>query len=363
MEIKTALVEEQGAGIKIVSARLDEPKHSEVLVRIAATGICHTDLAGRDGGVSPYPLALGHEGAGIVEKVGSGVTSVSPGDHVVIGFSSCGHCHNCQDGHPGMCFEFNRLNFGGKFKDGTCRIHTDDGREVSSFFGQSSLSTYAVADERNVVKVDKEVDIRLLEPLGCGMMTGAGTVLNFLKPKFGESIAVFGAGGVGLAAVMAAKIIGMKHIVAVDIFDNRLALAEELGATATVNSKNSDVPKAVKALCPHGIDYAVDTTGVAPVFKTALSSLKFGGKLAAVGIGGDVTLNIMQDILAEAKTVSGVVEGDSVPQIFIPQLVDYYKKGLFPFDKLIKFYDYADINQAIADSLSGEVIKPVIVMP
>lgn len=195
MEIKTALVEEQGAGIKIVSARLDEPKHSEVLVRIAATGICHTDLAGRDGGVSPYPLALGHEGAGIVEKVGSGVTSVSPGDHVVIGFSSCGHCHNCQDGHPGMCFEFNRLNFGGKFKDGSCRIHTGDGREVSSFFGQSSLSTYAVADERNVVKVDKEVDIRLLGPLGCGMMTGAGTVLNFLKPKFGESIAVFGAGG------------------------------------------------------------------------------------------------------------------------------------------------------------------------
>ena len=362
MEIKTAFVKEQGADIEIVSAQLDEPKNSEVLIKIAASGICHTDLAGRDAGVSPYPLALGHEGAGIVEKVGAGVTSVQAGDHVIIGFSSCGHCESCLDGHPGMCFEFNRLNFGGKLKDGSCRIHTCDGQEVSSFFGQSSLSTYVVADERNVVKVDKDVDIRLLGPLGCGMMTGAGTVLNFFQPKFGESIAIFGTGGVGLAAVMAAKIIGMKHIVAVDIFDNRLELAQELGATEVINSKNNNVVDSIKTFCPYGMDYAIDTTGVPVVFKAALASLKFGGKLAAVGIGGDVSLNIMQDILAEAKTISGVVEGDSVPQIFIPQLIDYYKKGLFPFDKLIKFYDYANINQAIADSLSGEVIKPVVVM-
>ncbi|MGT2908185.1 NAD(P)-dependent alcohol dehydrogenase [Streptococcus dentiloxodontae] len=362
MDIKTAYVKEQGASIEIIEASLDEPKTSEVLVEIVASGICHTDLAGRDGGVTPYPVALGHEGAGIVKKVGFGVTSVEIGDHVVLGFSSCGHCDSCLTGHPGMCFHFNDLNFGGHLKDGSSRIHFHDGQEISSFFGQSSLSTYVVADERNVVKVDKDVDLRLLGPLGCGIMTGSGTVLNFLKPQFGQSLVIFGTGGVGLSAIMAAKIVGLNHIIAVDIFDNRLQLAKELGATEVINSKTDDAISLIKSLCPNGVDYAIDTTGVPAVFKTAIDSLKFGGQLAAIGIGGDVTLNIMGDILSEAKTISGVVEGDSVPQIFIPQLINYYKKGLFPFDKLIKFYDFQDIDTAITDSLSGQVIKPIVLI-
>jgi len=362
MKIKTAGVTHAGDPLKIVEAQLDEPKVNEVLVKIVSTGVCHTDAVGRDSGTTPFPVALGHEGAGIVERVGSGVQTVQPGDHVVLSFSYCGHCANCLAGHPGMCEHFNELNFEGANHDGSHRLHTVDGEDISVFFGQSSFADYVVADQNNVVKVDADVDLRFLGPLGCGIQTGAGTVLNYIHPQFGDSIAVFGAGAVGLSAIMAAKIAGMAHIIAVDIFDNRLALAKELGATEVINSKTENAEEKIREIVAQGLDYTIDTTGVSPVIKTAIHVLKPAGECVLVGVGGDFTFNIMGDLLSESKKLSGVVEGDAVPQLFIPQLVEYYKRGMFPFDKLVKFFDFDQINEAFAASKDGSVLKPVVVL-
>lgn len=360
MQIKTAYADGQSANLQIIDAQLDDPRDNEVLIKMVATGICHTDAAGRDGQTTPLPVALGHEGAGIVERVGASVQGVVPGDHVVLSFAYCGHCANCLAGHPGMCLHFNDLNFGGHHYDGTHRIHTLAGHPLSTFFGQSSFSTYTVVDQHNVVKVDPDVDLRLLGPLGCGIQTGAGTVLNYLQPQFGESLVIFGTGAVGLSAMMAAKIAGVDHIVAVDIFDNRLALAQELGATETINSRTTDVEAAVREILPGGADYTIDTTGVTPVVKSAIHVLRPGGTCALVGIGGDITLNLMSDLMAEGKQLAGVIEGDAIPQLFIPKLVTYYQQGRFPFDKLVKFFDFDQINAGFAASKDGSVLKPIV---
>ncbi|MFT8414072.1 MAG: NAD(P)-dependent alcohol dehydrogenase [Oenococcus oeni] len=360
MKIKTAVASTKGQPLVVTEAVLDEPKANEVLVEIKATGVCHTDAAGRDLAVTPYPVALGHEGAGIVKKIGSAVTTVKPGDHVVLSFAHCGKCVNCLSGHPANCIHLNELCFGGSNYDGSYRIHDLEGKDISTFFGQSSFSDYSVADEHNVVKVDKTVDINLLGPLGCGFQTGAGAVLNYLKPKFGSSIVIFGTGAVGLAALMAAKIENLNHIIAVDIHDNRLSIAKELGASEVINSKKEDVEAAIEKIIPGGADYTIDTTGVAAVIKNAVHVLKAAGKCIFLGMTGDVTFNIQEEVMGEAKQLIGIVEGDSVPQLFIPQLIDYYKKGLFPFDKLVKFYNFKDINQAFTDSATGEVIKPIV---
>ena len=360
MKIQTAVATSKTKPLQIIEANLDEPKTNEVLVKMVASGVCHTDAVGHDSGLTPYPVALGHEGSGIVEKVGAGVTTVQPGDHVVLSFSYCGHCQNCLSGHPGMCVKFNELNFGGANYDGSHRLHTLDGENLSVFFGQSSFSTYCVAHENNVVKVDPDVDLKMLGPLGCGIQTGAGTVLNYIHPRLGDSIVVFGAGAVGLSAIMAAKIAGCEHIIALDIYDNRLELAKKLGATETINSQGIDPDYEIRKIIPEGVDYCLDTTGVSSVILSALHSLHPGGECILIGVGHELTLNVMDDLLVEAKKLSGVVEGDSVPQLFIPKLIEYYKKGMFPFDELIKYYDFDDINEAFADSKNGTILKPII---
>ncbi|SFS72654.1 NAD(P)-dependent alcohol dehydrogenase [Paenibacillus sp. 453mf] len=359
MKIRAAVTQGQGQEFVIEDIDLAEPKSNEVLVKIIATGVCHTDAVARDAAIAPLPAVLGHEGAGIVEKIGDNVKNVKPGDHVVLSFAHCGHCQNCLTGHPSVCETFNELNFGGVNDDYTHRL-SKDGTELSTFFGQSSFGTFAVSHERNVVKVDEDVDLVLLGPLGCGIQTGAGTVLNKLQPKFGASIAIYGAGAVGLSAIMAAKIAGCKNIIAVDVYDNRLELAKELGATHLLNGKKVDIVKEIKEITKGGTEYAVDTTGVPPVIRQSLKALRSLGIVAIVGVTPEMNIDIHNDLMAEGKTMIGVIEGDSVPQIFIPQLIEYYKKGLFPFDKLVKFYDFNQINEAFAASKSGEVLKPIL---
>jgi aryl-alcohol dehydrogenase len=359
MKIKAAVTHGQGEDFKIEEVELAEPKANEVLIKIVASGVCHTDAVARDLGLTPYPVVLGHEGSGIVEKVGAGVKTIEPGDHVVLSFASCGHCENCLTGHPTVCTEFNDLNFGGKMEDDTHRLHQHD-HELSTFFGQSSFGTYAVANERNVVKVDKDVDLALLGPLGCGIQTVSGTVLNRLKPDFGTSIAVYGTGAVGLSGIMAAKITGCRHIIAIDIHDSRLEKAKELGATHVINSKNEDVVERIQEITDGGVHYGLETTGVPVVVRQGLRALRPLGTLAIVGVTPEMEINVHEEIMAEGKTMVGVIEGDAVPQLFIPQLVDYYKNGMFPFDKLVEFYDFSDINQAFEDSKKGLAIKPIV---
>lgn len=287
----------------------------------------------------------------------------------MLGPAYCGECAQCLAGNPAACERTFELNFSGKNGHGVTPIHTEDGQDVSQFFGQSSFSTYTVANFRNVTKVPNDVDLTLLGPLGCGLMTGAGSVLNSLNPESGSSIAVFGTGAVGMAGLMAAKIAGATTIIAVDINDDRLALAKELGATHTINSMKVDAVEEIRNLTDGGMNYTFETTGVTDVTLQALQALqalralRVKGVMGAVAVGKkDLTLNITNEIVVKAATIMGIVEGDAVPQLFIPKMIEFYKQGMFPFDKLIKKYKFEEAEQAFADSKSGKTIKPVIVM-
>lgn len=359
MKITAAVTAAQGADFALQEVDLAAPKDNEVLVKLVATGVCHTDAVARDLAIAPLPAVLGHEGAGIVEALGAGVKDLAVGDHVVMSFAHCGGCGNCLTGHPTVCSTFNPLNFGGVADDYTTRL-SHNGQPLATFFGQSSFGTYAVAHQRNVVKVDKDVDVALLGPLGCGIQTGAGTVLNRLRPEFGSSMVVYGCGAVGMSAIMAAKIAGCETIIAVDVHESRLALALELGATHAFNGSKVDVVAEIKKVTSGGSHYAIESTGVPKVVKQSLQALRPLGTCAIVGVTPEMPIDIHNDIMAEGKTMVGVIEGDSVPRVFIPQLVSYFKAGRFPFDKLVKFYKFEDINQAFEDSKNGSTIKPIL---
>ncbi|WP_309245220.1 NAD(P)-dependent alcohol dehydrogenase [Clostridium sp. CF012] len=326
MLIKAAVIYEKGNEFSIEDVELAEPKYNEVLVKIIATGVCHTDAVVRDQLIpTPLPIVLGHEGAGIIEKLGHGVTGFEVGDHVAISFSSCGCCNNCLEGHVYLCENFNELNFGGIMNDKTTRLSKDN-KDISTLFGQSSFATYSVVNVRNITKVDKDVDLRLVGPLGCGVQTGAGTVLNRLKPEFGSSIVVFGCGSVGFSAIMAAKLTGCSKIIAVGRNAEKLELAKELGATHVVNSKEvTDVVAEIKKITNGGANYSVETTGIPEIVNQSLYALRALGTCAILGVSGDVNINVFNALMGEGKSMIGVIEGDSVPQVFIPKMIQYYK--------------------------------------
>jgi aryl-alcohol dehydrogenase len=328
--------------------------------------MCHTDAAVRTGELpTPLPVVLGHEGAGIVEAVGTAVTKVAAGDHVVITLNSCGQCPACLSGHPSICQRCLPLNFGGARADGSHALHCIGQHVHDQFFGQSSFATYAIAHERNVVKVPKEAPLELLGPLACGVQTGAGSVINALRVGAGESFAVFGSGAVGLSAVMAARVVGATTIVAVDINPRRLTLAQELGATHVIDGGNADVVSEIVALTGVGVDYALDTTGNVSVIRGAIDALRMGGVCGILGASApDAELRLpVAPFMSMSKSLRGIVEGDSVPDVFIPRLIALYQQGRFPFDKLVKFYAFDEINKALDDSEKGVTVKPIIRMP
>ncbi|WP_151448686.1 NAD(P)-dependent alcohol dehydrogenase [Lacisediminimonas profundi] len=365
MEITAAVSRTTGEPMSIEKVLLEEPRDNEVLVRVVATGICHTDVAMRDAsGRVPKPIVLGHEGAGIVERTGKAVRKVKPGDHVVMSFDSCGQCPSCYRGDAAYCLENNRYNFAGQRKDGSTALTAGGTRLHSHFFGQSAFATYSICTERNVVPVRKDISLELLGPLGCGIQTGAGAVINSLKAHAGSSIGIFGTGSVGLAAVMAAKLAGAATIIAVDTQQQRLDLALELGATHAVNAAREETFAQVKAICPIGMDFAVDTSGNLAVIKQAVEHLAPRGVCGLINSakGADASLNILNMMLG-ARSVRGIHQGDSVPELFIPQMIELYAQGRFPFDKLVTFYELENINQAMADMEAGKAIKPIIRMP
>lgn len=361
MLINGAIVEEKG-DIRLEEMTIAEPKADEVRVKMVGTGICHTDLSVANQAIdTPLPIVLGHEGAGIIEKVGENVTNFQEGDNVVLSFAFCNTCDTCLQGNPGACENLAPLNFSGTMIDGTKRIRKDD-EDVATLFGQSSLATYAIAHESHLVKVDQDVDISIMGPLACGIQTGAGVVLKKLKPEFGSSIAIFGCGGVGLSAVMSANLLGCDKIIAVDVNDDRLELAKELGATHVFNgSETDDIVEEIQSLTDGGVEYSFDSTAVPQVINQALNSLAVNGTLAVVGVGGEVPVEMYTDVVIPNRTIVGVTQGASVPSIFIPELVKYYNEGRFPFDKLIKKYTLDQLSEALDDMESGETIKPVIV--
>lgn len=347
---------------------LDDPRPDEVLVRIHACGICHTDMAVRDQQIPPsLPAILGHEGAGVVEKVGANVTHVKPGDRVLMSFNSCGHCPSCDIDKPTYCYNFVPQNWLGTRADGSPTAHRGDAPVNAHFFGQSSFATHALAHARNAVKVPESaahIPLSTLAPLGCGLMTGAGAVLRSMAVRKGMPIAVFGAGAVGLGAVMAAKIAGADPIIAVDIHDNRLALARELGATHAINGRNEDAYAAIRALCPSGLAYAFDTTGLNTVIEKASELLAPLGIMGIVGASapGDTLTLQESSFMGGGKRLMGILGGDSDLFGFLPELIEHHLAGRFPHDRLIKTFPFAEINEAFHAGESGAVVKPVLVM-
>lgn len=364
MRIKAAVVRAAGQPFQIEELELDAPREGEVLVKIHSSGVCHTDIGVRNQWLPvPLPLVLGHEGAGVVEEVGPGVTKVAPGDKVVLTFAACHNCTMCRRGEPSYCEQFVVRNVAGSRPDGTNALH-GDGDVHGFFFSQSSFATHSIAVESNVVKLDPDTDLSLVGPLGCGIQTGAGTVLNRLRPEAGSSLAVFGAGAVGISAVMAARAAGCTKVVAVDLVSDRLSLAEELGATHTVNAATQDPVKEIQRITGRGADFSVDTTAVTSVVRQAVSALAPKGTCAVLGFGtaGTEVAVDMLELLMTGRTITGVTEGDARPDEFIPRLLELHKQGRFPFDKLITSYDFADINVACEDSDAGKTVKPVLRM-
>lgn len=364
MKITAAVATEPKTPFDVVELDLDDPRPDEVQIRLVATGVCHTDAIVRDQWYpTPLPAVLGHEGAGVVEKVGSAVNSVRPGDHVVLSFNRCGACKLCLTGHPAYCENFYAHNFAGQRSDGTTALSLN-GRQFSShFFGQSSFASHANVAERSVVRVPEDTPLEILGPLGCGIQTGAGAILNVLQPRPGSAVVVFGAGAVGLSAVLAAKLRNATTIVCVDVVPERLEFALELGATHTVDARADDQIEQIRSITGGGADYALDTTGVAAVFRTMTDCMAVLGHAALVGasaLGTESTIDIGTQLLSGQK-ISLVIEGDSMPQVFIPELIHLHQAGLFPFDRLVKSYPLEQINQAFDDSHSGGTLKPVVV--
>ncbi len=365
-QIKAAVIHQKGGPFQIEDLMLEEPRADEVLVRVVATGMCHTDMVARDQLYDvPLPVVLGHEGSGIVEQIGEGVKKVAVGDHVVLTYMWCGHCKPCLRGDLTYCENFYALNFGGAREDGsTSTCLANDTREPihDHFFGQSSFGTFALIHERNVIKVPETAPLELLGPLGCGIQTGAGAVINALKVSPGSSFAAFGGGAVGLSAIMAARAAGATTIISVDVVPSRLELAMELGATHTINSHDIDPVEAVHKITSGGADFTLESSGRPAVLRQAVDALAIRGTCGIVGapaLGTEASFDV-NGVMTTGKRIIGIIEGDSKPDIFIPTLVELYQQGKFPFDRLVKFYSLDQINQAAEDSEKGITIKPII---
>ena len=365
MDIKAAVVFEPSGEFTIENLEIDEPKDDEVLVRIVSSGICHTDLAAQHGHLPtpPPPSVFGHEGAGVVEKVGARVTKVEPGDHVVLAWDYCGACTSCKAGKVLYCLNFFQHNFYGARPDGTTTMRKGDQDIHGCFFNQSSFANFSLANERNVVKVPKDVPLEILGPLGCGVMTGAGAVINSFQAKPGSSIAIFGIGNVGLSAILGAVVCGCTTIIAVARRSEPLKLAKELGATHTVNTSEVDPVEAIRDITGGGAEFTLECAGSPEVLRQAVDALPRCGVCGVQGVvppGTEVSLDM--DHIMNGRTVKGILGGDEHPDLFIPKLVELYKQGRLPFDRLIGFYPFDEINKAVEDMVKRRVLKPVLRM-
>jgi aryl-alcohol dehydrogenase len=364
MKIRAAVVDEPGGPFVVGELEISGPRSDELLVEMVAVGLCHTDLLARNTDFPvPLPAVFGHEGAGIVREVGEAVEHFTAGDRVLMSFAACHQCVTCRSGAPAYCVDSFARNFGCARPDGSSPLSRAGRRVNGNFFGQSSFASAVVAHHTGVVKVGLDADLKILAPLGCGVQTGAGAVLRSLKCPAGSSIAVFGVGAVGLSAIMGAKLAGCARIVAVDVNQNRLDLALELGATDTLRSAEGLNLSALLMELTRGagVDSALDTTGRPDVARDAVDALAPMGTFGLIGaakVGTEVSLDMGHMMLG--RSFRGIVEGDSVPQIFIPELIELHRQGRFPFDRLIAEFPFEEINEVAQLAERGEVIKPVL---
>ena len=353
MQVTAAVVETARADFRLETLELADPAPDEVVVRVAASGICQTDVHGREDyfGI-PFPCVFGHEGAGVVERVGAAVRKVAPGDRVVMVSPACGACAACRRRLPGYCASSRRLKFGGRLRDGRAPFQRNAAPISGAFFQQSSFATHALATEGNVVKVPDDLPLAVAAAFACGVNTGAGAVLNVLRPQPGSSIAVFGVGAVGLAAVMAARIAGCTTIAVFDRHESRLQVARELGATEAFDPGTPS---------PRAFQYSVEAAGDPAALRQAVECLAPLGVCCLVGSarkGTDVALEM--PFLQQGRTVRGCIQGDASGDDFLPVLFEHFRAGRMPVERLITFYDFAEVNRAVADAVKGSTIKAVL---
>jgi aryl-alcohol dehydrogenase len=355
MKVSAALHFREGTGLIIQELDLDEPRSDEVLIRTIACGVCHTDIWVQQNYANA--MVLGHEASGVVERVGSDVKALAAGDHVVTAYNWCGKCKACRQSRTWECDYFDD-NFDGLRPDGTTPLSLN-GKPVAPLMREGGFAAKMVCHQNSVIKIDPSLDLRILGPLGCGIRTGAGSVLNYLNPKLGRPIAGFGTGCVGLSAIMAARIAGCDPIIAVDRVPYRLELAVELGATHRIDGDKADIAKIIKTTCG-GIDYAFDTSGSSRLLDAMRKILTPGASACGVGIGEAMTLSERER--REGKTWMTTNTGFSVPPLFIPKLLEYHRAGQFPFEKMLRFYRFDEINEAFAANRACTAVKPVILM-
>jgi aryl-alcohol dehydrogenase len=364
VRIQAAVVWEAGARLSIEEADLDDPRPDEILVRVEAAGVCHTDDNARLGRLPVvFPIILGHEGSGVVERTGSSVTSVKPGDRVLFTPDYCGRCEQCRLGHTPYCDQVVAVTFTGTRPDGSPRAHQGGKPVRACFFGQSSFATHSLVTERNIVPVPVDAPLHYLAGFTCGVQTGAGAILNAMPVGPGRTVAIFGTGAVGLAAVMAARASGADEIIAVDRVQHRLKLAAELGATHTIDTTGRElahVTAEVTKATRKGADVALDTTGNPQVIMAAVESLATHGTASVITSSGAPVSVPPGSLLLRGRKLRGSMGGHINPTVFIPRLLDLHRQGRFPVDRLVKNYPFEQVNTAIEDSLSGETIKPVL---
>lgn len=363
MQITAAIARAAGQPLTLETCELAEPAAGEVRVKVEACGICHTDIVAlNQHWPVPLPAILGHEGVGRIEALGPDAGDFKVGDRVVMSFGSCGQCPKCTSAAPGYCENALQFQVMGRRLDGSSPLSQDGEQLTGHFFAQSSFASHAVASTQNMVKLDDDLPAELMAPLACGVQTGMAAVMVALEARESRSLAVIGCGAVGLSVIMAAKIVGCEPIIAVDLKPERLLLACEFGATHCLNGAAPDLKKQLRKL--GGLDYAVDTSGVAEVMTTAFDVLRANGTLLCLGVspaGSKLSLDL-GSLLMSGKRVRGSIEGDAEPTSFIPQMIDYYRRGLLPLEKLVTSYPLSDINTAIDDAVSGVAIKPVLIM-
>ncbi len=368
MQTRSAVVYEYGQPFQVETLALDEPHEREVLVRVVAAGICHTDEHVRMGEMRPrLPLACGHEGAGIVERVGPGVTRCKPGDHIVFSFiPACGHCRYCLMGLSNLCVLQSRT-MGGPRLDGTYRMHDHAGRDIGQFCLISTFSEWTVAPEESIVVIDPDVPLERAALVGCAVSTAFGAVAYRARVEPGSSALVMGCGGIGINVVQCLALAGAAQIIAVDVVDAKLEAARQFGATHTLNARHEDVPKVVRSLTVgQGVDYAFEVSAVPSAVSQAFTATRKGGTLVLIGISSaDIhTLPVSpQELVLLQKAVIGTLYGSAQAANDIPKLLALYKAGKLKLDELVtKTYRLDQINEGYADLTSGKNLRGVITL-
>jgi alcohol dehydrogenase len=373
MKIRAAVLNAMGAPtpyakskpLSIQEIELEGPGQGEILVRMGAAGLCHSDLSVINGDrPRPTPMALGHEAAGVVEAVGPGVDDLKRGDHVVLVFvPSCGHCNPCAEGRPALCEPGAAANTAGTLLSGARRLFSNDGKPVFHHMGCSAFAEAAVVSRRSAVKIDPDLPLDEAALFGCAVLTGVGAVVNTAQVRAGSSVAVVGLGGVGLASVLGSVASGARYTVAVDLSDDKLSLAKSLGATHTFNAADPELIEKVKKATGGGVDYAIEMAGSTRAFETAYRITRRGGTTVTAGLPPPSATWAMPstNLVAEERTIKGSYIGTCVPSRDLPRYIDLYKQGRLPVDKLMSGrLKLEQINEGFDLLHEGKAVRQVV---